>query len=1325
MSKKFTRLLSILLSLNLTFSTGTFAAFAAEAEDGSTDTGYSESGDPAASAPEAEDSGIENTPDTSSPAPTESTGENAEPSAPSEPSAPGESAPGESATPSTPEAPAEAAPSAPAEKVPADEVSAEEKPAEEKSAEQASVAAYAVTAFTKDSIRYDVSSGDAVVTGCEDSVTKLVIPATVTYDDKEYKVVGIQEYAFDGINHSHLALETADLGGLPLEIGEGAFRAQKSLTTVVGMDNITAIGDYMFTGCAALTSVADLSKVTSVGVMAFMNCSSLTTMEGLNFSALTSIRQRAFNGMKSFSLELGEHTFDALESLGSHTFANMTDITGKVVLPERITEIPEGAFSNTGITGVDWSHITAIGKSAFSNCKGLTELHLSDSVTSISESAFSGSGLTELHLPDSVTSIGESAFSGSALTGELQLPNSITSIGNKAFMNVKLEGNLVLPSALTFLGSYAFYGTTISSVTFPGTLKNIGNRAFYNCSKLSGTLIIPEGVVSIGTAAFTNTGIEKLELADSVQTISDGAFSTCTKLTFVQIGEQGKGKSQLQTIGRKAFNNDTNITYFYIEACSADVAIDSNPLTIPAGVAVKFAVTVDGAKIREDEEITLQQAVDAAAEGNTTITANKSFIVDGTVTIPSGKTITLTDEGKGLSIVFKNGFTGPAFRVEQDAALILDGSFNFSCFRIANGSFAEVNGAMTLNGGTITRMRLSGSNMGAITVDGGSFTMGNGELSSISASFANCGAVYVKNGGKFAMNGGKITGCMFKNQYSGAVALADGNMTMTDGTISGNTASEYNAAGGVLVNGTSSLAMSGGTIADNTAKRGGGVCVRENGTFTMSGGTISGNSTAVDSNTIQQPNAGGGGVFVEDNAAFEMTNGTITGNKTNGMGGGVATAVLSENDTVGGGRFHMTGGTISDNTASCGGGVYSWSGRDRVVLEGGNIVNNTAYRQGGGVYVSHAPWSITIKNALITANKAAIQGGGIWSCPVGTVSLGTDAAVFGNTAGKSADDAAFLLKWNEAYSTSFSGRMYGGGLVTWYRDTSISAGDANYGAFGGNRYDAANPGAPVKPASDATNGYGLKAVVSAESKALAETAPLKIMGNTAERGGGVGTNGEVIIPGEDTLENPVSLTVHKVWSGASAYPTAVTVNLIRIAKDGTRTAIGTVLLSEKSTDKDGKTWSYTFANLDGAYTYTVEEEAVDGFNTSISGSMADGFTITNSKRSGGGGGGGGHHKPDPKPTPDPDPKPPVDIPDQPTPLDPLKPTENIPDGKVPTTKPETQTKTPDKTKTVNIPDSKTPTSSVPKTGDIGGLWAALCGLSAMGLAYFGIRRKHD
>lgn len=46
-----------------------------------------------------------------------------------------------------------------------------------------------------------------------------------------------------------------------------------------------------------------------------------------------------------------------------------------------------------------------------------------------------------------------------------------------------------------------------------------------------------------------------------------------------------------------------------------------------------------------------------------------------------------------------------------------------------------------------------------------------------------------------------------------------------------------------------------------------------------------------------------------------------------------------------------------------------------------------------------------------------------------------------------------------------------------------------------------------------------------------------------------------------------------------------------------------------------------------------------------------------------------------------------------------------------------ETKTPE---TVTIKD-EVPTSSVPKTGDIGGLWAALCALSSCGL--FALNRK--
>lgn len=108
----------------------------------------------------------------------------------------------------------------------------------------------------------------------------------------------------------------------------------------------------------------------------------------------------------------------------------------------------------------------------------------------------------------------------------------------------------------------------------------------------------------------------------------------------------------------------------------------------------------------------------------------------------------------------------------------------------------------------------------------------------------------------------------------------------------------------------------------------------------------------------------------------------------------------------------------------------------------------------------------------------------------------------------------------------------------------------------------------------------------------------------------------------------------------------------------------------------------------------------------------------------GGGGGGHHHRPDPKPDPKPDDPatPPVDIPDEPTPTSPIPPVtpEKIIDEEVPTgidqSQPE-ETKTPE---TVTIKD-EVPTSSVPKTGDIGGLWAALCALSGCGL--FALNRK--
>ena len=1104
---------------------------------------------------------------------------------------------------------------------------AEEEGAEDKPMVQETPAtSYAAngTAFTSDTgVKYKVTgTGEVEVTGCEDSVTKLVIPQTVFYEGVEYTVASIEEEAFDYYtfkkNNKNLQITSVDLSNASLVIGERAFRGLSQLTEVVGMDNITEISEAAFNGCKVLEKVSKLSSLTSIDTQAFMNCSALTNLDGIDWSSLTHIGQEAFaaksKSTSALELELTENTFKNLTSIGWGAFSGCSGVTGKVVLPECITEIPESAFSGTGITDVDFSDITSIGKNAFYNCIGLTELNLSDSIITIGDKAFKGTGIS---------------------------------------------GELILPDSITTIGSCAFQMTGISSVKWSHALKTIGAQAFHKCEQLGGALNLPEGVTNIGMAAFASTAITELQLPDSLQTISDSAFENCTQLTSVQIGEKNCGASNLVSIGQRAFWKDKGITSFKIEACSADVNIapDVSPTrpTIEPGVTVEFTVQVDGENIYQgNTETTLQKAInDVEENGSATITPDKSFFVDDTVTIPAGKTITLTDNGTGLSVLTKSGFNKPLFVVEEDAKLILSGAFTYPCFRMTSGVFAQVKGDLILESGTISRLSSAQTETGVIDVKGGSFKMEGGTISDITASDRNFGAVYIHNNGAFSMEGGTISKFKSTNQYAGPVVVNNGSMTMQDGTINGNTATAMNSAGGVLVDNTSvdntsTFTMTGGTISNNRALRGGGVLVRNNGTFKMpknSEGMISGNTARVESDSITEPNAGGGGVFVEGDASFEMEDGTITGNTTNGMGGGVATAVLSDTDTEGGGQFHMTGGTISNNKASCGGGVYSWSGKDRVVLEGGNIVDNTASRQGGGVYVSHDPWAITIKNALVTKNTATIQGGGIWACPKGTVDLGTDIAIFENSAGESADDAAFLLKWTDAYSTSFTNQLYGGGIVTWYRDTSISHGDPNYGAYGVPRFDASDPGNPVGLVSGDIKGYGLKAVVSEESKALAETAPLKITDNKAQRGGGIGTNGEVIVPGE--LPGNTSVTVHKVWSGNNGnYPSTVKVNLVRTKEEKSQT-IATVILSENSKDKDGKAWSYTFSNLDNTYTYTVTEDEVSGYRTSITkdtktevktdgGEVIPGndlsFTITNTRKGGGSSGGGSITIPDDVPT---------------------------------------------------------------------------------------------
>ena len=173
--------------------------------------------------------------------------------------------------------------------------------------------------------------------------------------------------------------------------------------------------------------------------------------------------------------------------------------------------------------------------------------------------------------------------------------------------------------------------------------------------------------------------------------------------------------------------------------------------------------------------------------------------------------------------------------------------------------------------------------------------------------------------------------------------------------------SSFNMYGGIIkncslagVNGYGTFNMYGGTITKNAT----GVVVGGNsfgGTFNMYDGKITANT--------QQ------GVCINVESKFNMSGGEISGNKATN-GGGVY--INCANSKYVGTEFNMSGGEISGNKATNGGGVYVHGDsvtKPKFNMSGGEISGNEA-DTGGGVYVG-SYGTFTMSGGEITGNNTA------------------------------------------------------------------------------------------------------------------------------------------------------------------------------------------------------------------------------------------------------------------------------------------------------------------------------------------------------------------
>ena len=351
------------------------------------------------------------------------------------------------------------------------------------------------------------------------------------------------------------------------------------------------------------------------------------------------------------------------------------------------------------------------------------------------------------------------------------------------------------------------------------------------------------------------------------------------------------------------------------------------PRTLPAVITVTSLadnLTVDG-------QVTLREAIQAA---------NTDKAVDGST------------KGQGAdSIQF-----APSLTAGGPATITL------------NGMELEINSSLTINGPGANRLTINADNRsGIFIVDNHQANLSDVTISGLTLTAGN------RSYGGAVVNHERLTvsACDLVGNSAlsgGAISNEQGNLTVSDSSISGNSA-VAGLGGGIGSNNQATLTVLRSTIANNSASggSGGGIASLNSSTLTLRESSITGNSVA---------NGGGGGIVSYDGVGELLIDRcTISGNSTNnGSGGGLEAAGPGDRSQT----LTITQSTISGNFSTRYGGGIAASTFSELQITQSTIVGNISEIQGGGLFGFDTIQS-TLANSIVAGNSSDFGGTIVWS----------------------------------------------------------------------------------------------------------------------------------------------------------------------------------------------------------------------------------------------------------------------------------------------------------------------------------------------------------
>lgn len=226
---------------------------------------------------------------------------------------------------------------------------------------------------------------------------------------------------------------------------------------------------------------------------------------------------------------------------------------------ENVASIGDYAFNNTKIQEVKLnSEISAVGNSAFADCKNLTKVDFNHAEIDISEYAFSGDGkLKTIENAENLKDFGASSFASCGLEKVDFIGNNTQIIHENAFSGCVNLTSAEIPESVGSVYSAIFGGCSkLETLTISNLYCGDSNN-FFNFTVRFGDLSSSLKTINLAGTTIKNlpqhyfqglTSLEKLAMCNSITTVGEYAFKGCSNLNEI------------------SFSNGINVASFSIAA---------------------------------------------------------------------------------------------------------------------------------------------------------------------------------------------------------------------------------------------------------------------------------------------------------------------------------------------------------------------------------------------------------------------------------------------------------------------------------------------------------------------------------------------------------------------------------------------------------------------------------------------------------------------------------------------------------------------------------------------------------------------------------------